>query len=94
MISKITQAAVIALTLALAGCFGPGTPEEQVQAIEKILADKVPLTEKQKTEFTALYAKGKAALAGGKKEEAGAALGKAYDILKYAQDAAVYNKSE
>ncbi len=94
MISKFGRVIAVALTLALAGCFGPGTPEEQVQAIEEILADKVPLTEKQKTEFDAQYAEGKEALAGGKKEEAGAALGKALDILKLAQDAALYNKSD
>lgn len=94
MISKFGKIIVVATTLALAGCFGPGTPEEQVQAIEEILAEKVEMTEKQKIEFDAQYATGKEALAGGKKEEAGAALGKALDILKLAQDAALYNKSD
>ena len=94
MMSKFFRVAAIALPLALAGCFGPGTPEEQVAAIEEILAEKVPMTDKQKTEFDALFAKGKEALAGGKKEAAGDSLGKALDILKMAQDAALLNKSE
>lgn len=93
MIGKTSKVFAIALTLAVAGCFGPGTPEEQVQAIEKILAEKVPLTDRQKAEFDTLYTQGKQALAGGKKDEAGAALGKAFDILKRAKDAALYNKS-
>lgn len=94
MIGNIGKVFAVVLTLAVAGCFGPGTPEEQVQAIEEILAEKVPMTEKQKAEFDALFAQGKDALAGGRKEEAGTALGKAFEILKRAQDAAVFNKSE
>lgn len=94
MIFRILRACAIALPLALGACFGPGTPEEQVQVIEEMLASKIPMTDKQKSDFDAHYTKGKEALAAGKKDEAGAELGKAFDIIKYAQDAALINKSD
>ena len=88
------RAIALAATLFLAGCFGPGTPEEQLVVIQEMLAENLPFTEQQKTDLDVHIAKGREALEGGKKDEATAAFDKALAILKIAEDAALFNKAD
>ena len=94
MIATPLRAIALAATLFLAGCFGPGTPEEQLVAIEEAIAEKLPFTPQQKTDLDAAIAEGRAALEGGKKDAATAAFDKALAIVKKAEDAALYNKAD
>jgi type IV pilus biogenesis protein CpaD/CtpE len=84
----------LAASLFLAGCLGPGTPEEQLEVIQEMLAKNLPVTDQQKTDMDALIAKGREALEGGKKDEATAAFDKVLAILKIAEDAALFNKAD
>lgn len=94
MISNPLRVLALAASLFLAGCFGPGTPEEQLVAIEEAMAEKLPFTAQQKTDLDAALAAGRAALEGGKKDEATAEFDKVLAILKKAEDAALYNKAD
>lgn len=94
MIANPLRAIALAASLFLAGCLGPGTPEEQLVAIEEAMAEKLPFTPQQKIDLDAAIAQGRTALEGGKKEEATAAFDKALAILKKAEDAAIYNKAD
>jgi len=80
--------------LALAGCLGPDSPEEQLKTIEEKQAKNFPMTDAQKTDFDASLAKGREALAAGSKEAAVAAFDEVLAILKKAEDTAMFNKSE
>ena len=88
------RAIALAASLVLAGCLGPGTPEEQIQAIEELQTKNLPVTPDQKTKLEAHINKGREALAAGNKEQAGEELGKALAILKIAEDAAIFNKAD
>lgn len=94
MITTTLRALVLAASLVLAGCLGPGTPEEQLEAIQALQAKNLPVTEAQKTELDASIAKGREALEGGNKEQATAAFDKALAILKIAEDAEIFNKAD
>ncbi len=94
MISTPLRAIALAASLVLAGCLGPGTPEEQLQAIQESQAKNPPMTDEQKTDLDAAIAKGREALEGGNKDEATAAFDKALAILKVAEDAALFNKAD
>ncbi|MFQ5626303.1 MAG: hypothetical protein ACE5FM_06575 [Methyloligellaceae bacterium] len=86
--------AALTACLALASCFGPGTPEEQLEAIEALQAKNLPLTPEQVTGLAGHIAKGREALTAGNKEQAAAAFGAALAILGKAEDAALYNKAD
>ncbi len=88
------RAMVLAASLVLTGCLGPGTPEEQLQSIEELLTKNLPFTSKQKTDLDVHIAKGREALEAGEKEQAGEAFGEALAILKIAEDAAIFNKAD
>jgi Tfp pilus assembly protein PilF len=88
------RAIALAASLFMAGCLGPGTPEEQLQSIQELQEKNLPVTSKQKTELDAHIAKGREALEAGNKEQAGEAFGKALAILKIAEDAAIFNKAD
>ena len=88
------RAIALAASLVLAGCLGPGTPEEQLQSIEELQNKNLPVTPKQKTELETHINKGREALAAGNKEQAGEEFGKALAILKIAEDAAIFNKAD
>lgn len=94
MTAKPLRVLIVAASLFLAGCFGPGTPEEQLAAIEEAMAEKLPFTEQQKTNLDAAIAAGREALEGGKKDVATAEFDKALEIVKKAEDAALYNKAD
>ncbi len=88
------RAVALAASLALAGCLGPGTPEEQLKSIEVLQAKNLPLTDKQKTGLEGHIARGREALAAGNKELAGEAFGAALAILEIAEDTALFNKAD
>ena len=88
------RAVALAAVLALAGCLGPGTPEEQLKTIEEKQAKNLPMTGEQKSGLEASLAKGREALAAGNKDAAGEAFTEALAILKKAEDAALYNKAD
>ena len=94
MTSKWVRAAALVIALSLTGCLGPGTPEEQLQAIEELQGKKLPMTEEQKSGLAKHVEKGREALAAGNKEEAGKEFEAALAILKIAEDAALYNKAD
>lgn len=94
MRKKIFHILALGGALALAGCLGPGSPEEQLKTIEEKQAKNFPMTEKQKSDLEASLSKGREALAAGNKEAAGTAFGEAIAILKKAEDIAMFNKSE
>ena len=88
------RVAILAATLALAGCLHAGTPEEQLKSIEALQAKNFPLTDKQKTGIGEHIAKGREALAAGNKEQAGEAFAAALAILKIAEDTDLFNKAD
>lgn len=94
MTAHALRALALGLALALAGCLGADTPEEQLKSIEAKQAKNLPMTSEQKTGLEASLAKGREALAAGNKEAAGAAFAEALAILQLAEDAALYNKAD
>lgn len=94
MRKNILHVLALGAALALAGCLGADSPEEQLKSIEEMQAKNNPMTAEQKSGLEASLAKGREALAAGNKEAAGAAFGEALDILKKAEDMAMFNKSE
>jgi hypothetical protein len=81
------------IACALAAC-SASTPQEQLAAIDELAAKNFPMTEQQRTEVEKHLASGKSLLQDGKEAEASTAFGEALKILKLAQDADLYNKSE
>ena len=94
MRKPIFRVAALALTIALAGCFGDSTPQEKLLSIEALQAENLPLTEQQQTEVAGRIARGKTAMTAGQEEAAGSAFDGALEILKKAKDAALFNKAD
>ncbi len=94
MTSKLARAVALALTLSLAACFGPGTPEEQLESIQELQAKNLPMNDEQKSGLAEHVEKGREALAAGNKETAGKEFEAALAILNAAADAALYNKAD
>jgi len=94
MTLTVLRVLAVGSVLALAGCFGPDSPEEQLKAIQEAQAKNLPMTDQQKASLEEHLAKGREALSAGNKDAAGAAFTEALAILKKAEDAAVYNKAD
>lgn len=94
MKTRIFGALALCASLALAGCLGPDSPEDQLKAIQDLQAKKLPMTAAQKTSLDQHLAKGREALEAGNKEAASTSLGEALAILKTAEDTALYNKAD
>lgn len=91
---KITPHVIgLFVACAIAAC-SPSTPQEQLAAIDTLVAKNFPMTEQQRTEVEKHLASGKSLLQDGKEAEASTAFGEALEILKLAQDADLYSKSE
>ncbi len=88
------RVAALAASLVLAGCSGPNTPEDQLEAITAYQAKNHPLTAKQETGLAEHLAKGREALAAGDKAQAKTAFAAVLAILKKAEDAALFNKAD
>lgn len=80
----------------VSGCSGGGstTPESLLTEAETLLQKRFDMTGVQRQQVEASMGKGRELLLEGKKQEATAALQEAVKILKFAQDADSFNKSE
>ncbi len=77
----------------IAGC-GGGEPKESMQIINNLLAKKFDMTDTQRNDVKRLVEEGKKLKAENKNAEAEKALAEAIKILKYAEEADRFNKSE
>lgn len=84
--------AVIVL-LGPAGC-GESDPATQIDTINELMEKGFPLTEQKRSEVEWLVAEGSELASAGNPEQAGAVLDEAIKLLKFAEDAAMFNKSE
>ncbi len=84
---------VTLVLLSLAGC-GDNSPESKLNDIDALLEKKFHMTEEQKSQVEKFVGEGKQLLENGKKEESSQAFTDALKILKLAEDAAMFNKSE
>ncbi len=87
-------AVLFAIFLAVVGCSGSSNPQDQLADIDKRLAKGFEMTVPQQQEVNKLVADGKKMIAAGKTEEAGKMLTQAIKVLKFAEEADAYNKSE
>ena len=94
MMIRGLRVVALAASLALAGCFGADTPEEQLKSIEALQAKNFPLTDKQTSGLEENITKGREALAAGNKEQAGEAFAAALAILEIAEDSDLFNKAD
>ncbi len=83
----------LSIAFALAAC-SASTPQDQLAAIDKLVAKNFPMTEQQRTDLDKHLADGKTLLQNGNQAAASTAFGEALKILKLAEDADLYNKSE
>jgi len=81
------------MSFVLAGC-GDDSPEAKLSSINELLAKNIPMNAEQKSDIDKFVGEGKRLLAEGKSEESSLALDSAYKVLKHAEDAAMFNKSE
>ncbi len=94
MTAKLFRILAVGAAIALAGCLGPDTPEEQLEAIQALQAKNLPMTPEEKSGLEANIAMGREALAAGNKDAAGKAFTEALAVLKRAEDTALYNKAD
>lgn len=94
MIRTGLHALVLGAALLLGGCFGEDTPQEKLTAIEQLQAKNYEMSPPQRESLATHLASGKKALAEGRNKEALAAFNQAYDLLKRAESAAIYNKAD
>ena len=87
-------AAFFAIFLAVAGCSGPQSPQDQLTAINKMLAKGFEIATPQQQEIDKLVAEGKKLLAAGKTDESSKLLAQAIKVLDFAEEADRFNKSE
>ena len=87
-------AVFFAIFLAVVGCSGSSNPQDQLADINKRLAKGFEMTVPQQQEVNKLVADGKKMIAAGKTEEASKLLKQAIKVLKFAEEADAYNKSE
>ncbi len=85
--------AILFLALTFTGC-GDSSPQSQLSDINELLSKDFPITTEQKAETDKLISEGKRLLQEGKTSESSQALASAFKILKQAEDAAMFNKSE
>jgi hypothetical protein len=77
----------------MTGC-GSDDPDSRLDSINALMAKDFPLTDQQRTDIDKLVAEGKQLANNGKPEQANAVLDEAIAILEFAEDAAMFNKSE
>ena len=83
-----------AILLAVAGCSGPKSPQDQLTTIDKLLAKGFEIATPQQQEIDKLVAEGKKLLAAGKTDESSKLLAKAIKVLEFSEEADRFNKSE
>lgn len=93
MTSKKLRVLGWCFALSLVAC-GSGGPQAQLKTIDELLAKDLPMTQEQRGDFDDYLAEGKRLLEEGHETESSEVLDKAIAILKIAEDAALFNKSE
>jgi len=81
------------LMLGLAGC-GDSDPGSQIETINALMEKEFPLNDQQRSDVEKLVAEGNEQLKAGNPEQAAAAFKEAIEVLEFAEDAAMFNKSE
>ncbi|MBE9519643.1 MAG: hypothetical protein IME97_00840 [Proteobacteria bacterium] len=87
-------AVFFAILLAVAGCSGSKSPQDQLATIDKLLAKGFEMTIPQSKEVDKLVSEAKKLMAAGKTDEASKLLKQAIKVLDFAEEADRYNKSE
>lgn len=90
----LTVVLVTAFLLVGANGCGQDDPAAQLQTIDELMAKDFPLTAQQRSDVERLVAEGDALISAGDLEQAGEVLAEAVDVLEFAEDAAMFNKSE
>jgi hypothetical protein len=87
-------AVFFAIFIALAGCSGSKSPQDQLTTIDKMLAKGFEITAPQRQEVDSLVAEAKKLMGAGKIEESSKLLKQAIKVLEFAEEADRFNKSE
>ena len=87
-------AVFFAIFIALAGCSGSKSPQDQLTTIDKMLAKGFEITAPQRQEVDGLVAEAKKLMGAGKIEESSKLLKQAIKVLEFAEEADRFNKSE
>lgn len=90
----LTVLLVAALVLVGASGCGKDDPAAQLETIDELMAKDFPLTEQQRSDVERLVSQGNALISTGELEQAAEVLAEAVDVLEFAEDAAMFNKSE
>lgn len=83
-----------AIFIALAGCSGSSSPQDQLATLDKLLAKGFEMADNQRQEVSELVAEAKKLMGAGKTEEASKLLKQAIKVLEFAEEADRFNKSE
>ena len=90
---KVFSLILITTVVMIAGC-GSEDPNALANQVDELLAKNFPMTEEQKVDVAKFTEQGKDLLSQGKSEESIQAYNQALVILKEAEDADMFNKSE
>ena len=88
--------ALFVTTLLLFGPAGCGTndPDAQIKTIQELMDKDFPITEQQMSDIEKFVDEGMESIKAGDSDKAMAAFDEAIKILKFAEDAHLFNKSE
>ena len=87
-------AVFFAIFLAIAGCSGSKSPQDQLATIDKMLAKGFEIATPQRQEVDKLVADAKKLISAGKTDESSKLLSQAIKVLEFAEEADRFNKSE
>jgi hypothetical protein len=87
-------AVFFAIFLAVAGCSGPKSPQDQLATIDKLFAKGFEIATPQRQEVDKLVAEAKKLMSAGKTDESSKLLAKAIKVLEFSEEADRFNKSE
>jgi hypothetical protein len=87
-------AVIFTILLAVTGCSGSKSPQDQLASIYKMLAKGFEITKPQRQKVDKLVADGKQLMAAGKTEESSKLFTQAIKVLELAEEADRFNKSE
>lgn len=90
----LTVLLVSAFVLVGANGCGQDDPVAQLRTMNELMAKDFPLTAQQHSNVERLVAEGDALISAGVLEKAGDILAEAVDVLEFAEDAVIFNKSE
>lgn len=91
---KHIQRVALILSVAFLFACGDESPAAIAKEIDDLMAKNLPMSAEQKAEFNQANENGRAALEAGNNAESAQQLKKALAVLRKAEDAAMFNKSE